>query len=295
MKRVTQPTTSTIYKMEHMNSTDNIIESYKAFLEIKYPTHHKLYCRRLNDKAEGGKAEAIIFSLLRGVVDQITLAEDVSTGGVDFLCISGQSQFVVEVTCLEAEAVATQSGWPNEVAQDGAARWFEMITHMLRTKTSSKTAQLSGHDMPRLLAITSEHIAADVLLGPYGAKALLTSDTKIEVPIGKHIDKTGVATDLKDSVFFRFKNGTVEASRQSISAILLVSILADKSLVVGVLHPEPQYQFPITLLPSVPFLRLKEWPPQDSTLETEWVIHKPRPEAFSHQRVVIKDEELRTI
>jgi len=236
-----------------------------------------------------------MFSLLRNIVDKIALAEDVSTGGVNFLCISDQSQFVIEVTCLEAEAVATQSVWPNKIAEDGTAGWFRMITHMLRTKISSKTAQLSGYDMPRLLAIMSQHIAADILLGPHGAEALLTSDTKIEVPIGKPIDKVGIATDLKDSVFFRFKNGFIEACKQSISAILLVSIFADKSLVVGVLHPDPQYQFPITLLPSVPFLRLKEWPPETNSLETEWVIHKPRPGVFFHQRVVIRDEELRTI
>ena len=74
--------------------------------------------------------------------------------------------------------------------------------------------------MPRILAITSEHVAADVLLGPHGAEALLTSDTKIEVSIDKSIDKVEEATDLKDSVFFRFKNGVIEPCKQSISGIL---------------------------------------------------------------------------
>jgi len=280
----------------NMNGTSEVIDSYRVFLEIKYPTHYRNYCRRLNENAEAGKAEAVMFSLLRNTVDQINLAEDVSTGGVDFLCISDQKQFVVEVTCLEAESVATQSGWPNEIA-DGTGGCFGMITHMLRTKTSSKTSQLSGYDMPRLLAITSEHAAAHVLLSPHGAEALLTSDTKIEVPIGKPIDAVGVTTDLKDSVFFKFKKGEgeIEPCKKSISAILLVTILADRSTVVGVLHPEPAYKFPVALLPSVPFLRLKEWPPKDNRLETEWIIGKPRPGDFFHQKVVIKDEELRTI
>lgn len=277
-----------------MTGTTDVIDSYKIFLEIKYRAHYQSYCRRLNENTEAGKAEAVMFSLLRNTVDQITLAEDVSTGGVDFLCISDQNRFMVEVTSLEAESVATQSGCPNVIA-DGTGGWFGMITHMLRTKVSSKTSQLSGYDMPRLLAITSEHVAADVLLGPHGAEALLTSDTKIEVPIGKPINKVGVATDLKDSVFFRFKKGEIELCKRSISAILLVTILADRSLVVGVLHPEPAYQFPIALLPSVPFLRLKEWPPKDNHLETEWIIAKPRPGDFLHRKVVIKDKELRTI
>lgn len=277
-----------------MNATNEVIDSYKVFLEVKYSAHYTNYCRRLKDNPEAGKAEAVVFSLLRNAVDQIKVHEDVSTGGVDFLCISNGNQFVVEVTCLEAESVATQSGWPNEIV-DGAAGWFAMITHMLRTKTSSKASQLSGHDMPRLLAITSEHVAADVLLGPRGAEAILVSDTKIEVPIGRPIDTVGLATDLKDSVFFRFKNGGIESCKKSISAILLVTILADRSLVVGVLHPDPAYQFPIALLPSVPFLRLKEWPPKDNHLETEWIIGKPKPGDFLHQKVVITNEELRTI
>jgi hypothetical protein len=280
---------------EQMTRTHDVIDSYKVFLEIKYRTHYQIYCRRLKENIEAAKAEAVMFSLLRNTIDQITLAEDVGTGGVDFLCVSDQNRFIVEVTSLEAESVAIQSGWPNEIA-DGTTGWFGMVTHMLRTKASSKASQLSGYAMPRVLAITSEHMAADVLLGPHGADALLTSDTKIKVPIGKPIDKAGVATDLKDSVFFRFnKEGQIEPWRKSISAIILVTIFADRSLVVGVLHPEPAYQFPITLLPSVPFLRLSEWPPKNNALETEWVIAKPRPGDFLHQQVIIKDAELRTI
>ncbi len=283
-----------LYERDKLNGTNGVIDSYKEFLEVKYRSHYGNYCRRFKDNPEAGRAEAVMFSLLRNTVAQVKVHEDAGTGGVDFLCVSDGNQFVVEVTCLEAGSVATQSGWPNEIV-DGGGGWFGMITHMLRTKTSSKASQLSGYAMPRLLAITSEHVAADFLLGPRGAEALLTSDTKIKVPIGKPIDTIGVATDLKDSVFFRFKNGDIEPCKKSISAILLVTILADRSLVVGVLHPDPAYRFPISLLPSVPFLRLKEWPPKDYHLETEWIIRKPKPGDFLHQNVVIKDEELRTI
>ena len=280
-----------------MSFTDDVIDSYKEFLEIKYPTHFNKYSKLLNDNPEAGKAEAIMFSLLRNTVDQVFLGEDVSIGGVDFLCISDQIQFVVEVTCLEAESVATQAGWPNEVAEDGTAGWYRMITHKLRSKTSSKTPQLSGYNMPRLLAITSEHVAANVLLGARGAEALLTGETKIEVPIGKPIDKVRLATNLKDSIFFKFNNkkGIIEPCRQSISAILLVTILSDKSSIIGLLHPSPSYHFQVALLPSVPFIRLKEWPLKDNCLETEWIIDNPRPWDFLHQKIIIKDEELRFI
>lgn len=272
------------------------IESYKDFLKVKYPSHYTLFCNRLDSKPESAKAEAVTFSLFRSVVEDVKIAEDVVTGGADFLCSAENVEFIVEVTCLEGEAVAAQSGWPNGVPEDGTGGSFGMITHMLRTKASGKGFQLSGYEMPRVLAITSEHVAADVLLGPHGAETFLTSDTKITVPIGEPIgEKVHLTTDLKDSVFFRFKNGVLEPCRRSISAILLISIFADKSLVVGVLHPDPQYEFPIRLLPSVPFLRMKRWPPENHSIETEWVIHSPKPAGFYHQEVVFKDKELRSI
>lgn len=278
-----------------MLSTSQVIDSYKIFLEVKYPTHYQSYSNRLKSNSESAKSEAVTFSFLRFNFDDVKLAEDISTGGADFLCKSNKFELIAEVTCLEAESVAAQSGWKNEVPQNGSAGSFGMITHMLRTKASSKAAQLSGHSFPRILVITCEHVVADVLLGPHGAETLLTSDIKIEVPIGKPIDKVDSITDLRDSVFFRFVNGKLESCRRSISAILLLSIFADKSLIVGILHPDPEYNFPIRLLPSVPFLRMKKWPPENNIIEREWVIYKPKAEKFYHQKMEFKDEELRSI
>ena len=278
-----------------MYSTAEIIESYKLFLEVKYPHNFQSYCRRLKNQTESAKAEAVTFSILRSIFDNVQVVEDISTGGADYLCKTNGTEFIFEVTCLEAESVAAQSGWKNEVPENVSAGSFGMITHMLRTKVSSKAGQLSGYNSPRILVITCEHIAANVLLGPHGAEIFLTSDTKIEVPIDKPIENINIVTDLKNSVFFRYKNGSIESCRRSISAILFLSILADKTLVVGILHPDPEYKFPIRLLPSVPFVRVKEWPPQSSTIEIEWVIYNPIAKEFYHQKVEFKDEELRRI
>ena len=276
-------------------STNEVIESYKDFLAVKYPTHFQSYCKRLNDKPESAKAEAVTFSFMRSNYDDVKLAEDVSTGGVDFLCKSNDIEFIVEVTSLGAEPVAAQSGWKNQVPENGSAGSFGMITHMLRTRASSKADQLSGYRIPRILVITCEHVAADVLLGPHGAETLLTSDTKIEVPIGKPIAKVSIITDLKDSVFFRSKNGQLESCRRSISAILLFSIFGERSVIVGILHPDPEYSLPIKLFPFIPFLRMKKWPPENNMIEIEWVIYKPKAEEFYHRRVEFKDKELRSI
>lgn len=274
--------------------TNELIESYKAFLEVKYPDHFQRYCNRLKNNHESARAEAVTFSFLRTNFDDVKLAEDLSTGGVDFICKSNDIEFIVEVTSLGAEPVAAQSGWKN-LPENGSGGSFGMITHMLRTRASSKADQLSGYRIPRILVVTCEHVAADVLLGPHGAETLLTSDTNIEVQIGKPIDKVSLTTDLKDSVFFRSKNGQLESCRRSISAILLFSIFADKSLTVGILHPDPEYNLPIKLFPSIPFLRMKKWPPEKNLIEIEWVIYKPKAEEFYYRKVELKDKELRNI
>jgi len=277
--------------------TAEIIESYKCFLEVKYPTHYKSYCTRLKNKPESAKAEAVTFSILRSNFDDVKLAEDISKGGADFFCSLNDVQFIVEVTCIEAESVVTQSDWKNKVhtTPNKNAFFFRMITHMLRTKVSSKASQLSGYNIPRILMITCEHMGADFLLGPRGAEVLLASDTEIKVPIGQPIRKVGLTTDLKNSVFFRFNNGSLESCRKSISAILLISIFEDKSLIVGILHPDPQYVFPIALFPTVPFIRIKRWPPENNKIEIEWVIDTPKAEKFYYQKIILKNEELRSI
>jgi len=277
---------------------EETIESYKTFLSVKYPSHYKLYSNRLGNKPEGARAEAVVFSWLRTQFQDVTVGEDLVAGGADFLCVSENSKIIVEVTCAECEAVANQSGWPNGVPENGSGGSFGLITHMLRTKASEKASQLSGYEMPRVLTITCEHIASDVLLGTLGAEMFLTSDTKIAVPraTGEPTDeKAYLTTDLKDSVFYRFNNGIIEPCRQSISVIFLISIFADKLFVVGILHPHPQHVFPISLLPSVPFLRMKNWPSENNGIETEWVVHSPKPTAFYHQTVFFKDKELKSI
>jgi hypothetical protein len=278
-----------------MASTSEIVESYKIFLEVKYPGNFENFCNRLKNHPESAKAEAVLFSVLRPVFCEVKIAEDISTGGVDFLCISDRSKFIIEVTCLETDSVAKQSGLKNEIPENGSPGWFSLITHKLRTKASSKAGQVSAVTIPRLLAITTEHFSGDILLGPRAAEFLLTSDTKIEVPIGKPIDEIGMVTDLKDSVFFRLRNGSLESCRKSISAIFLVHILADKCSILGVLHPDPEYDFPIKLFPNVPFIRTKKWPPENNQIETEWVIYSPPRAEFYYRPITFKEEELKRI
>ena len=138
---------------------------------------------------------------------------------------------------------------------------------------------MAGYDLPRILAITYEHYDADILLSSrIAAEFLLTSETKITIPhpLANPKPDFGLETDLEDSVFFRFNKttGQLESCRRSISVILLCSITEYQTRIIGILHPDPVHKFSIESLPSLPFVRLKKWPPDNSRIGTEWVTHK---------------------
>jgi len=269
-----------------MINTSQIIESYKEYLEIYYLSHYKKYVTLLAQNIESAKAEAIVYSLMKSIFHDVEILEDESFGGPDFLCGTNKEKFVIETTHLDTESVASQSGLDKKLSEGASVTSYSLITHKLREKISSKAKQLSNYPTPRVLAITCEHYHSDTFLGPFGAKMLFTSDTKITVPINKPIENTFLSSDLKDSIFFRFNNGVFESCRCSISAILLISLSdAYKSSIVGILHPDPVYRFSTDLLPSVPFLRIKKWPPFNHYIEMEWTIEMPKATEFCHRNI----------
>lgn len=260
-------------------TTTDLINDYKYFLNNKCPTRVKSYNDLLNDKPKSAKAEAVSFSFLDDKVDEVCVEEVTEKGGVDFRCQIDYSEFVAEITYLKAENVAGASGVKNEIPTESSVGSHRRITHLLRSKVSSKTKQMSGYDCPRILIITSDHVAAMSLMSNrLAAEFLLTSDTKISIPDPRCNPKPslGLETDLEQSVFFRFQKGTdkMESCRQSISAILLCAIYKYDARIVGLLHPAPKHRFPIQYLPSIPFVRLKEWPLENNIIHTEWVTYE---------------------
>ena len=276
-----------------MSSITSVVDGHKRFLKAKYPKHLQRYYHRLSDQPESARAEAIACSFFRARCDDVQVEEDLQKGGVDFRCKSkDDTEFVSEVTCFEAEAAAAQSKLPNEFPENklDIGGPFAIVNHSLLSRTVRKVKQMSGYSCPRILVITCEHIMSNILLGKPGAEFLLTGDQKIV----EQVDKPGTpsklgnvhsVTDLENAVFFRLKNGKLESCRRSISAILLFSVSPDKTFseVVGLLHPDPIYKFPICAFPSVPFLKLKQWPLKNNRIEQEWVIHEePKPDKFYH-------------
>ena len=257
----------------------DLVDNYNDFLDDKHPTRVKSYRDLLKNHPASARAEAVIFHFFKANLDHVQVEEDPKKGGVDFRCKTGSTEFVVEVTCLDAENVACASGLKNEISENRSSGSYSQITGLLRSKASDKASQMSGYDCPRILAMTCEHIDANHLLGSrIAAESFLTSETKITIPnpLANPKPDIGLETNLEDSAFFRFNRKTthLESCRRSISAILLCGVSDYQTLIVGVLHPDPVHKFPIEFLPSLPFVKLKKWPPENSKIGTEWITHK---------------------
>jgi hypothetical protein len=161
-----------------------------------------------------------------------------------------------------------------------------MVTTSLFNKARSKAEQLSGYECARVLAITCTHFASAFLLDTEAAESLLTSEPKIQIPVGEPDAPFTMSTDLRNPIFFGADaDGHISARRQSISAILLIGIFGSQSNVVGLLHPEPAHPLNIGRFPEVPFIRLSSWPIVGAVISTEWVVASPQAKSFLHSMV----------
>ncbi len=273
----------------------DVVTAYSMFLEVRHSDHHKQFEARLKADSDAAQAEAVIFSWIRswGLGPQV--AESTTSGGADFLCvpeIMNKQPFLIEVTTLNREAVEQRSGWPDKLSD--MAHSFSMITPNLWSKTRIKAPQLAEHNFPRVLTICLTHVGASVLLGPLAAKWLIMSEPKIGVPVTPEGPSAPprTETNLRQSAFLRLQEGAIVPVRQSISAILLVSIWEDQLEVVGVLHPAPAVPFEYRTLDEVPFLRM-EWPIKEHVISTEWVVGNPIPMQCHHIKMKMTDTELR--
>ena len=206
--------------------------------------------------------------------------EDPNKGGVDFLCKIGSSEFIAEITSLQVETVTRKSGLEYKPTKRYSVGTFAPITRKLCDTVCDKASQMSGYNCPGVLVIACKHPLADVLFDAFDAERLLVGDIKIGLSSSR---KSTNITELKNSCFLRH-NQEWELGNRSISSILLFHISGVSAFVLGILHPDPTHNFLPEFLPSIPFLRLKQWPPNGNNIKTEWVKYEktelviPRPE-----------------
>jgi len=267
-------------------SAEAVLESYFVYLETCHRDRWERFKHLRKDDRDAALAEAVVFSWMQHERLDPEVAENPSTGGVDFRCTPrSASPFLLEATSLKSEAVTSRSGWPDHL--DEVARSFAMVTPNLWSKARKKAGQLAGAPEPRVLAVCSTHAAADVLLGTIAAEWFMTFEPMLAVGA-----TTVNVTDLRKAAFLQVQDGAVVPSNQSISAVLLIAISNACLDVVGLLHPVPAIPFEYRALASVPFLRAR-WPIQDDIIQTEWVIGHPKPQRRWLQRVELTDKELR--
>jgi hypothetical protein len=278
------------------NTSDEVTQAYALFLEVCHPEHLKRFQDRLKADPEAARAEAAVFSWLRTSRLAPAINEHPSRGGADFLCLPGEKDsFLLEVTSLRKDAIASKSGWPDDLDEGAAA--FSMVTPQISRTIQHKVPQLAGgpQDVARVLAICLSHSGASALLGTMAAERVVTSTPVITTPLaadGTASEAPRLVTNLKQSAFFCIKNGVIVPVRERISAILLIGIWDRQLEIVGMLHPAPTTPFAYRLLGDVPFLRV-EWPIRGSEIDTEWIIGHPRPLAHYHSTVTLTDKELK--
>ena len=280
----------------HHNMGDtlrDVLECYRSYLgrNRDLANHCTQFLRRENSDPKAAQAEAVVFSWLRAEKLEPRVFEDAGTGGPDFCGThSGTNRFLVEATSLDSEMVEGRSGLPAEMRGAGGGA-FALITEKLKAKAQGKAKQLSGKGMPTVLAITSDHAFASILMDKLAAEYLMTSAPQINVPIGG--GREYMSTNLKDSVFQR-STGLIDASGapiiksslRSISAILLASVDHRESRIVGLLHPDAANPFNPQWLPMVPFVKFAVVSPH-TNIVTEWIQADdwPRVANFPHRCV----------
>lgn len=225
---------------------------------------------------EAEKAEEASRDILEDLCD--TVKDNTKKPGADFLCKKEAFEFCAEVTCIETETVTNQSEIPHIPCKGSPVVRYNMITGEIRRQASAKVRQLSKYECARLLIIVSFHSGANHLLGDRAAELLLTDEQGLAFyPAVEDADRKDPYpyTTCANTLFFESREGVVGLKRESISAIWLVAKFQNTKQIIGALHPQPRYGFQYKLFPSMPFVRMKQWPIENNSLKIEWIRNTP--------------------
>ena len=131
----------------------------------------------------------------------------------------------------------------------------------------SKQRQMSKDCLPGILVIVLEHPQGDAVIDTYDAELLLLGEEELN-SINENVFKYSCFLQ-KDQ-----ENNALTVCNRSISAVLLFHISGVSAFYTGILHPDPIHTFSPKLLPSITFMRLKQWPPICDRLEVEGVKYE---------------------
>jgi hypothetical protein len=257
---------------EFIRIWENILNSHRSWLsQYDHPTT-KQWEGLLNNQPESATCEALVRYYLASMVDSI---EPNNPPGPDFCCTVGNTRFYVEVTCLTCDKVSRHSGL-TDLADDACS--YEALTDQIMGEAIGKVRQCSNLDRPCLLAIATLHFAGGQLcFDEVEVEELLTGSPMITRKINRHTSMVDgpiyESTDLNNSAFIRLSKecpSDIEHARTCFSGIVLCDFGSRLPRFFGVLHPQPKHPFNPSLLPTIPFCRIKDGY-RKGTMQVEWI------------------------
>jgi len=253
----------------------DVITEHREWLQKFGNERLKKWEDLLKSNPEGAICEAMTRKLLSTLNVEVQPYENLSTGGPDFLCKRNNKKFYAEVACITINSATKGTGLNNKRNMNKLG-FYDYLTQKCFYEMIRKADQCSNLGAASILIIATLHFKVS-LIGGFSERELLTGTPYVEVPIDKETDKLlrnpYYVTRLRNSVFIRRKpksKKSIEDARKTISAVLLCGFGYKPHRITGVLHPNSNYPFDRTLLPSIRFARLADgW--KNGKFKVEWI------------------------
>lgn len=253
-----------------------VINEHRDWLSRFDKRYLKKWEKLLRTQSEAAICEASTRKLLHDNEIEVKPNEDISSGGVDYLCTKCGKHFYVETTCITKEASTRATTLSDE--EVSKAESFKPLTKRIFYEMSNKVSQCANLDLACLLVIGTLHYRVGLTcISQDLVEQVLTGSpciaTEIDTQTGQILREPYDATELKDSGFIRpDKSDTnlIEEARKTISALLLCSFSEKPQRALGLIHPYPNYSFDRNLLPNIEFCRLAAGY-QTGRFSVEWI------------------------
>jgi hypothetical protein len=247
---------------------NTVIESYADYLFSVRKRLWDRFQRTRKNAPESALAEAVVFRVLQYCKVNPAVADIPNSGGPDFLCAGTTADgFMVEATSFLPEKVTRDTGIKNEFPREISGGPIALLTPQIAEKADEKRSQFEKLSMPGVLAIASSHFGAPIVLDAVAAQYALVS-----TPFWTG-SEARMTLDFASSLFLRMENdGSVVSKNRNLSAVLLVSVAADRSYVSGALNPAAACPLRSSLLWMINFAYLKDWPIENGRVRCAWTM-----------------------
>lgn len=233
-----------------------------------------------SDNSEAALCEAATRQLLQELHINV---EPYPLGGndrnPDFKCQKDSKLFYVDATCVMKDT-ATRRSHLDDVIGSQKASYYSLLTESCFQKADKKVSQFEKLNAPCIIAIGTLHFKAGALcFDKKSAEEILSGKSRISIQISKQtggaVGEPYNSTSLDAAPFLKVRKivchePLIQPVRQTVSAVLLCPFATHPVKCLGILHPQPYYEFERSLLPDITFCRLKAgW--EGGYFTTEWI------------------------